>query len=244
LAKDAIRSVETGLKTLKLKVGRDPELDVAQVKAVRDAIGYELEIRVDPNQAWSVGRAVRQIKKMARYDPQYIEQPIPRFDLDGLAFLRKKVEVPIAICEGLDTIYDAVKVIKKEAADVISSDPIRMGGLLGFKKLCGIAEAAGIPIVTHRTQAGISISAWLQLSTCMPNMIYANDIIPNNCIGMEYADEDVITKPFKHKEGYLKVPEGPGLGVELDKTKLDKLAQVYKERKMGKPDFFWYPPSY
>jgi L-alanine-DL-glutamate epimerase-like enolase superfamily enzyme len=235
VAKDAINALERGFDTLKLKVGRNPEEDIEIVKEVRDAVGKSVEIRIDPNQAWSIPTALRQLKKLERYDPQFVEQPIPRWDLKGLAFLRKRTGVPIALCEGSVSIYRIMQAVKEEACDFFSMDPLRMGGLSQFKKAAGIAEAADIPVVLHVSEnSGIITAAWLHTVASTPIVKYANDLITTTKLGFSLSD-DIITKHFTCEKGAIKVPEGYGLGVELDVSKVRKYAALYEELKKQKP---------
>jgi glucarate dehydratase len=196
MAKDATAAVEEGIKTIKLKVGLDPQQDVKIVKAVRDAVGDGITLRVDANQAWSVGTAINQCRKLERYDLQYIEQPIPRWDYDGLVRLRRRINIPICICEGLTQLPPLMSLIKREAIDFVSSDAWRMGGLIGFKKLCNICEAEGIPVVTHTPTFGISQAAWLHACISSRAVMYATDLEISK-IGV-HRTADIITKPFEH----------------------------------------------
>ncbi|MFQ6075984.1 MAG: mandelate racemase/muconate lactonizing enzyme family protein [Candidatus Bathyarchaeia archaeon] len=243
VVKEAVTAVEQGVKTLKLKVGRDADEDVEIVRQVREAVGDDIQIRVDPNQAWSPPTAIRQIRKISRFDPQYIEQPIPRWDLKGLAHVRRKVSVPIAICEGVLSPYRAMEVITHRAADFISTDPARLGGLLWFKKVSAMAEAADIPVILHVSNCGVSVAAWLHLATSTPNVMYANDIPPVGADFGRSAVDDIIMTPFKHEEGYLKAPEGPGLGVAIDRDRLRKYADLYRKTPKKKPEMY-FPPAY
>jgi len=245
VSKDALKAVEQGIKTLKLKVGRNPEEDIEILKKVRDAVGNDVEIRVDPNQAWTPAFAIRQIRKMERYDPQYIEQPVPRWDLEGLKQVKKAVGVPICACESVLTIYKAMEIIRKEAADIISTDPTRMGGILQMKKLAAIAEAADIPVVTHVSWGTISTSAWLQLCVSCPNIMLANDLLVANGVGRVNADE-VTKELFYHEKGYVTPFEKAGLGVTIDEEKLKKYSNLFQElvAKKKKPEFFACPPMF
>lgn len=222
--RDALEAVESGIKTIKLKVGQDPKKDLETIKAVREAVGDFIEIRVDSNQSWSVPTAINMINRMERYFPQFIEEPIPWWDHDGLARVKARTRVPICICEGygysISGLPRLMDLIKKDAIDFISTDPLRTGGMLGFKKLCAVCESAGIPVVTHWTRAGVTQAAWLHCCVSNNATMYANDILCSNL--KPSAIDDIITKPFKHENGYLKVPKGPGLGVVLDQEKLVK----------------------
>lgn len=230
---DARTAAEQGYKTIKIKVGRDAEEDVALVAKIREAVGPRIELRVDANGSWTVGTAVRQIRKMEKYDPQYIEQPVPRYDMQGLAYVRAKSSVPIAVCEGALTLYRVSDIIQTKAADVISTDPLRLGGILMFKKAAHMAEAVGIPIVTHASRLGISKAAWLHVCISTPNVMYANDILAPNGVGFRGSVDDLVDIKFEHEGGYLKVPEGPGLGVELNEEALRKYKEEHWERIRG-----------
>ena len=94
--------------------------------------------------------------------------------------------------------------------------------MLGVKKLCGICEAAGIPVVFHWTRTGITQACYLHLATCNKPMIWAQDIIPINIPSGPI--EDIITHPLLAEQGWMQVPEGPGLGVEIDPAQMAKYA--------------------
>jgi len=138
VVQDAKVAAKQGYKTIKLKVGRDLEEDIALLAKVREAVGPGIELRVDANGSWTPGTAVRQIRKMEKYDPQFIEQPVARYDMIGLAYVRSKSHIPIAVCEGGLTLYRLSDIIRREAADFISTDPLRLGGVLMFKKAAHI----------------------------------------------------------------------------------------------------------
>lgn len=225
--KDALEAVEAGIKTIKLKVGLDPQKDLETVKAVRESVGDSITIRVDSNQSWSVPEAINMINRMEKYFPQFIEQPIPWWDHDGLARVKARTRVPICICEGygyaISGLPRLMDLIKRDAIDFISTDPLRTAGMLGFKKLCAICEAAGIPVVTHWTRAGVSQAAWLHCCISNYATMYANDILCSNL--KPGPIDDIITEPLKHENGYLKALDGPGLGVTLDEEKLARYSK-------------------
>lgn len=241
MAKDAVAAVEEGIRTIKLKVGLGSQQDIRIVSAVRDAVGDGVALRADANQAWSVGTAINQARKMEKYDLQYIEQPIPRWDYDGLVRLRRRINVPICICEGLTQLPPLMSLIKKEAIDFVSSDPWRMGGMLGFKKLCNICEVEGIPVVTHTPTFGLSQAAWLHLCISSRATMYDNDL-EVSVIGIHRV-ADIITKPFTHRNGYVDVPEDFGLGVQLNESEVAKWEKYFEEASdnMG---FYYIPPRY
>lgn len=227
MANDARDYVEQGFKTLFLKVGMDPIQDIEAIRTIREAVDYDgSEIRVDANQAWTPGGAIKIIKKMEKYELEYVEQPVLKFNLEGMARVRKSVDTPILSHESSWTFYETLNVIKREAADAIQLDPRFDAGFMGAKKAAGIAEAAGMPVSTHGTALGISTSAFLHFNASTPNSIIANQ--PPSSAYLLY--DDVITGgPMKIENGYIQIPEGPGLGVELDPEKVEKYSVLYQE---------------
>ena len=119
---EAKRCVREGFDTLYEKVGIDPKHDLASIKAIRDAVGYDVELRIDANQAWTPGTAVRLIRKMERYDLEFVEQPVLMYNLDALARVRNAVGIPILAHESSWTFHDSLNVIKRDAADAIQLD--------------------------------------------------------------------------------------------------------------------------
>jgi glucarate dehydratase len=233
-ADEALRWVKQDIKTLKIKIGSDPGNDIKVVKAIREAVGPDIELRVDPNGVWSPATALRQINKLEKYDIQFVEQPLPRWDLDGLAYLRSKVNVPITTCESTYSHYDVYKVVRKGAADYVNLDPHRTGGLLNWKKAAAICEAADIGISLHSGfENGVSNSANLSLYASTPHFVLAMESL------YYLLGDDIIKTPFRYKGGFMEVPEGPGLGVELDQEKMKKYKS--SETELGTPINIDYP---
>jgi len=116
----------------------------------------------------------------------------------------------------------------------LSTDPVRMGGLLQAKKLSGIAEAAGIPVVTHISKGDIQTAAWLHWIASTPSMNYSHDISPlvSSGIGRVRADT-IVTEPAKIEKGYVEISDKPGLGVEIDEDKLRYYTRYYEEKYKG-----------
>jgi L-alanine-DL-glutamate epimerase-like enolase superfamily enzyme len=189
------------------------------VKAVREAVGWDISIRVDPNQAWSVSQAINVIKKMERYELQLVEQPIPAWDLEGLAKVTRAVDTPILIDEGVRTPEDAVKVVIKEAADMINLKIGKIGGIFYSSKINAIAEASDIPcLVGSMLEGSIGTAASAHFAISASNLKFAHDLI-----GPLFRADDVVRKTLKVEGGYVEVPEKPGIGVELDEAKLETL---------------------
>jgi len=129
------------------------------------------------------------------------------------------VDTPILIDEGVRTPEDAVKVVRKEAADMINLKIGKIGGIYYSKKINAIAEAADIPcLVGSMLEGNIGTAASAHFALAAPNLKFAHDLI-----GPLFRADDVVKEPLKIKDGYLEVPEKPGIGVELDEKKLETL---------------------
>jgi len=233
---EAKQLLDEGFKTLYAKVGIDPELDVECVKTMREAAeGYDnIQIRVDANQAWTPGTAIRIIKRMEHYlgdSFEMVEQPTLMYNLEALAHVRRRVDTPILAHESAWTTYDALNVIKKDAADAIQIDPRFDGGLIGARTIAGMAEAAGMGVVMHAyVELGVAVSALLHVIASCPNFIFANQP------GYYQISDDVIEGPMlSFKDGCLELPKGPGLGIMLDPVKVKKYAKYYETNIRGKP---------
>jgi L-alanine-DL-glutamate epimerase-like enolase superfamily enzyme len=226
---EAKRYVRQGFDTLYEKVGIDPKHDVESVRAIRDAVGYGPELRIDANQAWTPSTAIRLIRKMERFDLEFVEQPVLMYNLDALARVRQAVESPILSHESSWTFYDALNVIKHEAADAIQLDPRFDAGLAGFRAAAGMAEAAGMAAVAHSyAELGVATAYFLHAISSSPAFIYANQT------AYTFLTDDILKGGMmKFEKGRLAVPQGPGLGVELDREKMRKYAELYDRRVRG-----------
>ena len=221
IAADIKKAIERGWKTFKIKIGSDPITDVARVKAAREAAGDGIELGFDVNAGYTIPTAIRTIKKMEKYDPAYIEQPTAEWNIDGLAEVKRHVDIPI-LCHSFYVTKDkksTLELVEKNAADILNIHPDYMGSILYCKEICAIAEAGGIisKCQSSCAELGPANAGLLHLVTSTPSFTTTNQ---NSNHHLEKSG-DVITKPFKTKNGYLTVPEGPGLGVEIDNKKLD-----------------------
>lgn len=233
VAAQARKLVAQGFRTLYLKVGFDPDEDLECVRLMREAAESgtgRIEVRVDANQAWSPGEAVRIINRMARYDPEFVDQPVLMYNLEALRRVRQGTDVPIASHESSWSFYDALNVVKHQAADIVHIDPRFDAGFMGARIASGIAEAAGMPVVSHHwAMLGVSTAAYMQLIASAPNFTLANQT------GYNYLADDVIEGgPMGMRDGCIELPEKPGIGVELDRTKLAKYARYHDENVKGR----------
>jgi len=224
MAAHAVKAVERGYQTIYCKYTTIEHLERA-LRAIREAIGEEPKLWVDFNATLSPGFAVNFLKKLEKVRIDIVEQPVIPSNLDGMAYIRNAVASQILAHESSWTLHEAMNVIAKGAADIISVDPRMTWGLMACKKAAAIAEAAGIPVLMHSAaELGIAQASCLHIIASTPNFILANQCM------YDWYDEDYIKDGVLSFDGpYLSVPEEPGLGVNLDPDKILKYHANYKK---------------
>ncbi len=219
----ARRMVAEGFRTIKLKVGHDPlEYDLERIRWVREAIGPDVRLTVDANGGWSVNEAIRASPRLEEFGVAFVEQPVHRLDLDGLARVRSHTRLPVMADESVFTLQDALTCIQKGAADIISVYPGKNGGILNTVAMVEMAEAAGVHCaIGSNLEWDIASAAMAHVTAALSNIAverHAADII-----GPVFHTEHAITECMNVSSGHITVPSGPGLGVTLDKRRLEEL---------------------
>ena len=223
MAADAQAAVGRGYRTIYCKYTTIEHLEKA-LSAMREAIGEEPKLWVDFNATLSPGFAVAFLKKMEKVRIDIVEQPVIPTNLEGMAYIRNSVSSQILAHESCWTLHETLNVVARGAADIISVDPRMTWGLMACKKAAAIAEAAGMPVLMHSAaELGIAQAACLHVIASTPNFILANQIM------YDWYEEDYVKDGSMAFDGpFLSVPEGPGLGVELDPEKMGKYHENYK----------------
>lgn len=146
MVKDSIDAVEKGYQILKVKVGKDWEKDLERLKAIREAIGYDIQIRIDANQGWTPKEAVKVIKNMEDLglDIELVEQPVKAYDLQGLKFVTEKVDTPILADESCFSPSHTIDIVQNRIADMVNIKLMKTGGIYNAIKICHIAETFGV----------------------------------------------------------------------------------------------------
>lgn len=227
--REAAAVVSEGVKTLKLKIGIDRQRDVDLVREVRRAVGPSIKLRVDANQGYSSWReAVATILRMEDQDICYAEQPVE--GVQNLARVSTRVNVPVMADESAWSPEDALDIVAHNAAQMLSVYYTKPGGLAKAKRLLAIAGAARLQCdINGSGEMGIGNAANLHLAASSPEINLAGTIpvtstsenVVTKIAGHKYLD-DLIRQPFGYSDGFLHVPEGPGLGIDVDEAKIEK----------------------
>jgi L-alanine-DL-glutamate epimerase-like enolase superfamily enzyme len=230
--------VKAGFKALKIKVGANSvDEDVEMVGAMRQAVGPDIKMMTDTNGGWHYFQALRFLKKAARFDIYLAEQPVPWWDITGLARLRRKVDIPIFADESAAELNDLIKLLQLEAVDGFFLKVPKAGGIHKSQKWVTIAQAANMMVMTGcmvNTSLGAAAEAHFLAATEWIGRVEQESIGPLNLFNIHDTTgvnmpNDLSKIPARYEKGFLIPPTGPGLGVELNEEVTKKLATPGKK---------------
>jgi L-alanine-DL-glutamate epimerase-like enolase superfamily enzyme len=218
-AQAAREALELGFPRLKIKGGRDPWADVARMAAVKEAMGDRAWVRLDVNEGYPNAQvAIAALRAMEAYGLALVESPLAGDDLFGLAQVCRALKTPVTVHQGLDSVKDAAALIAFGAADVFTLAVQSVGGLYRATQIAKTAETFGIPVLIGASaDLGIATAASAHLASVLAELPYESD-----CRFPLRFTEDVLTTPLRIEEGFTYVPQGPGLGIDVDPTTLKK----------------------
>ena len=216
---------DEGCEVIYAKVGRGDKLDYEIVKSIRDAIGNEKRLRIDPNEHWDPQTAVRMIAKLSQFDIDFVEQPSHCESISALAQIHAGSPVSISADQAVFTPFDTYDVCREKAADIIVLGLHETGGISRFRQCAGIAEAAGLNICIHGLhETGITTCAMIQAASTIPNIDDGNQYM-NHLLAW-----DIIDSPnLELQKGKLPIVSGPGLGFSLNIDAVEAAKQAFLE---------------
>ena len=212
MAERALSFKTRGFEAVKIKLGSDVKIDLARMAAIRDAVGPDIQIRIDANQGWSRTAARTMLAALEPYRPALVEQPLLKTDIDGMAMLRRETRIPLMADESVFDEHDALRLVAAEACDYFNIKLAKAGGIWSALKINAIGETAGLPcMVGCMTDSGISLSAAAHLVSARDNIIFAD------LDSADMLDVDPVLGGFVYEPGGKLTPKAlPGLGVEID----------------------------
>jgi L-alanine-DL-glutamate epimerase-like enolase superfamily enzyme len=212
MAEAAKREAAKGFRILKLKIGLDPAGDVGGIKLVRQAVGDRIILKADANQGYSVADAINVLNEIKKFGVVSVEQPRPRADIDGMAYIREMTGLSIVADEAVFSPEDALAFIKKGACDMVNIKLMKTGGIFKAEAVNKICEAAGMPcMVGCMVESRVAIAAGAHFAAAKKNVTDAD------------LDGFILTKElpfvsggFTAKNGLITLLDKPGLGIEAD----------------------------
>ncbi len=226
LAEKAQQVVEMGFTAMKLDpipgpwrtyVGKDVEdAAIENVRAVREAVGWDVDILIEMHRRLAPMHARRIGREIERYRPFWYEEPILAENVDALAAVKRDINLPVVTGEELYTKFEFREIFEKQAADIINPDVCNVGGILELKEIAAMAEPYFVAVSPHNfNSTTVGLAATMQVSATIPNFL-----ITEYFVNLEEFGEDIAINPFKVEDGYIQVPDQPGIGIELDEDKL------------------------
>jgi galactonate dehydratase len=239
LAERAAEVVALGFTALKFDpfkgpwrtiIDRSVEVDaVARVKAVREAVGPDVEILVEVHRRLSPMHAIRVAREMEPYRPFWYEEPVSSRDPNGLAEAKRAINLPVVTGEELYTKAEFRDIFEKRAADIINPDVCNCGGILELKEIAAMAEVYHIAVSPHNyNSTTIGLAATLHAAATMPNFL-----ITEYFLNFEEIGKEIAHPAFEVEDSHITLPTGPGLGIDLDEEALAK--RPYQQFKARSP---------
>jgi len=217
---DARRYVrQEGFRSIKVKVGDEASSAADRVRAVCEAVGDEVPIRVDANQGYTADVAVPLFSELEReLDLLLVEQPVARDDVEGMRKVTETIETPVLADESVFSPADALRVVRRNAADIINIKIMKAGGLYPSGRIAATAAAASYPLaIGSMLELGVGTAAGAHLAATLPHVRYPCDVKGPSL----YADT-LLEEPVRIEDGYTYVPDRSGLGVELDDDAVER----------------------
>ena len=218
--------VEEGFTAVKMKIGLgDPKLDIRRVAAVRKAIGDDTRLMVDANHCLTVPQAIRIGRELEKLDVEWFEEPISPEDIDGYVEVTRALDIAVAGGENEMTRWGFRDIVVRKAMDIIQPDVCAAGGISECRKIATLAAAHGVECVPHAWGSVIGVAATLHFLAALPDQPPSFRPTPpmfefEQC---ENPFRDLLAKePIVQKRGKVQVPTGAGLGIEIDRTILDR----------------------
>lgn len=212
--------------------GHQPSLDDLRrtedmVRGVRDAVGDRADLLIGTHGQFTAAGAIRLARRIERYDPLWFEEPTQPNEVDDMAAVARATSIPIATGERLTTIGEFATVVQRRAAAIVQPNLGRCGGILTGLKIAAIAEANGVQVAPHLYNGPIIGAANIQMAACIPNFLVLEGI--GTWSGFH---ADLVHGGIEFDQGYVTVPSGPGLGIDLD----EDLARAHPYSDGGSPE--------
>jgi L-alanine-DL-glutamate epimerase-like enolase superfamily enzyme len=223
-AEAAVRFLKAGFHSLKLKVGGDPAMAVKRFRTVRKAVGDNVEIGIDMDDAYRAHDALQLIEELSKYHLHFAEQPLARYDVDGFVAIKSRTNIPLVADDSAWSIQEAYALIQRRAVDMFHLAPDRIGGFRKCLQFRALVEAAHLDYaISTYNSTGISHAAATHFAIACSKRAQILDELGNVLYFTGGTDSKAIIRPEITKEinapiekGFVFVPKGPGLGIDLN----------------------------
>jgi len=241
-AEKAVVAIESGFTALKFDPfpgpwrsyisKQDEKAAVEVVKAVREAVGPDIDLLIEVHRRLSPMNAVRVARMLEEFEPYWYEEPVPADNIEALVEVRRNINIPVVTGETLYTKSAYCEVFERRAADIINPDVCNCGGILELKEIAAMAQPYYVAVSPHNfNSTTIGLAATINVSACIPNFL-----ITEYFVNFKPRGDEISVNPFKVENGYISIPQGPGLGLELDEAAMAR----YPYREFAKRNIRQY----
>jgi L-Ala-D/L-Glu epimerase / N-acetyl-D-glutamate racemase len=222
MAQDAAKYKAEGFPVIKVKLGESTAKDAERIHLIREAVGYEIPLRIDANQGWDIRTAIDTLIELERYDIQHCEEPIARWNFMRLKKVRKKSPIPIMADESCCDHHDAERLINLKACDMINIKLGKSGGIYDALKIISLAEKAKMKMqVGAFMESRLGMTAFAHLALCSDNILHCDFDT-----SLMFTEDPVSGGMTYHENGVVKVPETGGLGAWIEEEYLARFEHI------------------
>lgn len=232
-AQRAAERVAVGFETIKIKVGTDPEQDIARVRAVRQAVGSKISLTVDANGGWNFSQALHCLTQLESCQIEIVEQPLPRRNFSQLKQLRKQTGCRILADESCFDEVEARELIEQGCCDALTIYPGKNGGIGKARRIAMLAAEYGIPCtIGSNLEWDVATAAMMHLIVATPNIQVES--MPGDCLGPSYHESSIALEPLLIDGPWTTLGDAVGLGVQVDWEKVESLRLEPPDGRLGK----------
>lgn len=197
---------------------REFDLSIDIIRAVRDAVGDSVDILIEGHRRFNISTALQISEAMAEFRPAWFEEPLDHSNISAMAELARRSPVPVSTGESFSNKQQFAELLKHDVIDVWQPEPLNLGGLFATRKVCDLVDAHYGVVAPHSAQGPVCTAACVQLGACLPNF-YIQEIFDDF---NEPWEKDIVTNAVEVQDGYIVVPETPGLGIDLNIEEIRK----------------------
>ncbi|MGA7276537.1 MAG: mandelate racemase/muconate lactonizing enzyme family protein [Desulfocapsaceae bacterium] len=225
-ATESAAIIEQGFKAVKMKIGRGPKEDIELVEAVRGSIGPEIKLMVDANHAYTAREAIPLGRALEQLDVYWFEEPVTSEDHQGYRDLCLALDMNIAGGEGEFTRWGFRDLIEKRCVDLLQPEVCGLGGITEYLKVLALAHTHFVPVINHVWGSAVAVAVNLHLLAALPDLpggahpvqpMLEYDTTPNRFREELLLESLGILDQVKENGGFVSLPQGPGLGIEVDR---------------------------
>jgi L-alanine-DL-glutamate epimerase-like enolase superfamily enzyme len=222
MAADAVKIRQQGYPAIKIKLGDNGQKDVERIRAIREAVGNDIPLRIDANQGWSVEEAISTLKALAAFGIQHCEEPIPRWAFMQLPKVKSESPIPIMSDESCGDEHDAERLIQLNACDYLNIKLGKSGGIYNALRMVKLAEAANIHLqVGAFMESRLAMTAFAHFSLCSPLIMHFDFDT-----SLMFSEDPVSGGMIYRENGVIEVPDVTGLGATISDQWLRKMKKV------------------